>query len=171
MNARIASVEIRYPRSEFTGLKDRAFRPLALSIQTENLQMELIQAAQTGISLPGVYQAVDETAAGWMWALFTHRGDPVGFLALNSSASSPEGDGHFGPQLDIACRRDAAHAPYVPEAIAALLGWLRRHDICFVIYADHARSDAKLAQWLIGTGFLYTGCHRQDGHLQMICLL
>lgn len=178
MNARIASVDIRYPRPDSlagtNGFKADAFHPLPLSIQTENVQMELIQAGQILGMLPGIYRPVDEQAAGqarWMWAVFTRRGDPLGFITLNASPASPDFDCYYGPHVDIACRRDGLHAPYVPEALAGLLEWLRGHDICFVIHADHAESDRQLADWLIGAGFLYTGCRSRDGRQQMICLL
>ncbi|MCR6659118.1 MAG: hypothetical protein NVV72_07165 [Asticcacaulis sp.] len=178
MNARVASVDIRYPRPEvlpeINGFQANAFRPLPLSIQTENVQMELIQAGQDLGALPGVYRPVDDQAAaqtGWMWAVFTRRGDPLGFINLNATSASPDFDCYYGPHLDIACRRDGLHAPYVPEAIAGLLEWLRAHDICFVIHADHAENDRQLADWLTGAGFLYTGCHSREDRQQMICLL
>ncbi|MGN6208507.1 hypothetical protein [Asticcacaulis sp.] len=184
MNARVAPVEIRYPQppvQSLDGLSPEnmsartAFRPLPISIQTENARLELIQAGQAyGAPLPGVYRPADADIAddtGWMWAVFTNRGDPLGFVSLNPAPASSDFDCYFGPHLDIACRRDRIFAPYVPEVINGLLGWLRDHDICFVIHAEHAGADSQLADWLVAAGFLYTGCRSRDGRQQMICLL
>ena len=171
MNARIASVDIRYPHAQTPGLKG-LHRPLPITLQTENLRMELIQTGPLyGAAMPGVYHGIDETIVGGMWAVFTHRGDPLGFIALDGPPLVPDFDCYYGPHLNIACRRDNHHAPYVPEAIDGLFNWLRANDICFAIHADHAASDQQLADWLIGAGFLYTGCHSQDGRQQVICLL
>lgn len=172
MNARIASADIRYPHTQAHGLKVELIRPLPTTLQTENLRIELIQkGAVCGAALPGGYPAADNSIVGGMWAIFTHRGDPLGFIALDEPPVLPEYDCYYGPRLDIACLRDDAYAPYVPEAIAGLFDWLRAHNICFAIHADHVQSDQQLADWLIGAGFLYTGCHCQDGRQQMICLL
>lgn len=184
MNARVAPVEIRYPQPPIQSLDGlspenmparTAFRPLPISIQTENARLELIQAGQAyGAPLPGVYRPADADIAddtGWMWAAFTNRGDPLGFVSLNPVPVSSDFDCYFGPHLDIACRRDRIFAPYVPEVINGLLGWLRGHDICFVIHAEHAGADSQLADWLVAAGFLYTGCRSRDGRQQMICLL
>ena len=186
MNARVASHEIRYPQppaplQSLDGLNPEslpargAFRPLPISIQTENARLELIQAGQVyGAPLPGVYRPADGHGgddAGWMWAVFTNRGDPLGFVSLNPAPVSSDFDCYFGPHLDIACRRDRIFAPYVPEVIDGLLGWLRDHDICFVIHAEHSGADNQLADWLVAAGFLYTGCRSRDGRQQMICLL
>lgn len=185
MNARVLPAEIRYPqpRSPATAphkqferpFTKATFRPPIISIQTENGRLELIQAGQAyGAPLPGVYRPADPDISddtGWMWAVFTNRGDPLGFVSLNPAPVSSDFDCYFGPHLDIACRRDRIFAPYVPEVIDGLLGWLRDHDICFVIHADHAGADRQLADWLAAAGFLYTGCRSRDGRQQMICLL
>lgn len=152
-----------------------SMKPVPIFIETTNLRLELVHADEAvDAVLSRVYRAVDGRADDdtvWMWSVATVEGKPLGFMALNATPSSPDFDCYFGPHLALACRRDVEYAPYVPEAIQGLLDWLRDHDICFVIHADHGAMDHKLATWLIAAGFLYTGCRSRDGHQQMICLL
>jgi hypothetical protein len=149
-----------------------SMKPVPIFIETTNLRLELVRAVDA--VLPGAYRAVNGRAdddTGWMWSVMTVEGESLGFMALNATPSSPDFDCYFGPHLALACRRDVEYAPYVPEAIQGLLDWLRVHDICFIVHADHGATDQQLAAWLVAAGFLYTGCRSRDGHQQMICLL
>lgn len=170
-------IEVRSHSIAVQRLKPDALsmKPVPIFIQTTNLRLELVHTGQ-GVDaiLPDAYRAVDGRAGddtGWMWSVATVEGESLGFMALNATPSSPDFDCYFGPHLAPACRRDVEYAPYVREAIQGLLDWLRVHDICFIVHADHGATDQQLATWLVAAGFLYTGCRSRDGHQQMICLL
>ncbi|ESQ81465.1 hypothetical protein AEAC466_21270 [Asticcacaulis sp. AC466] len=178
MTTNLIQTDIRYsgPPSTATAVESRQVAIPPILIRTETVSLKLLPSGQmSSSSPPGVGIAgkgLESEADGtWMWAASTHLGTPLGFITLCPKATTTECNSSFGPQLEFVCRRDAAYVHLMPKVIGVLIDWLRIHDICMVLYTDHAETDEQLAKWLIATGFLYTGCRSSQGKRQMICLL
>lgn len=152
-----------------------AFRLAPIYIQTDALSIQLVHTAPqvrtpiSNIFYPGANQTPE--APSWVWAVSMRDNTPLGFIALNTTPSRSDPVCHFGPHMEVACRRDDKYARFIPDAIDALLAWLRDNNVCIVVHASHDGADESLANWLVAAGFLYTGCRGQDDRRQMICLL
>jgi hypothetical protein len=176
MNGRVLPKDIQSRHADEVSSKGSptSLNPLPITIQSQNLRMDLIHSGKVFAGLQGVTDAVDSrlsSEASWTWAAFTRHGNPLGFVSLEAIPVSIAYDGDAWSHLNLACRRDKVHAPYILESIIALLDWLCAHQICAGIYADHAQSDLQLAGWLLEAGFVYNGRRGEHGRRQMICLL